>query len=210
MGDLANILYKQFFLRDLLGKIVPGGLVALSLYSVLPEAARNALVVPNGSSWYVGLIWFALLLVLGLGLQIIAEWLGFHSAHPRPLTICFFRSAKGERARDLFRSRQADFQKTATEAQKEQRERYVYLKEGSGNVAFGLLFLAAIYHSHWELLVAILAVALILWYTHIVHRSRQAYYEMKVLNLLADSSVGTKPPGAYTQEQISKFIGKEL
>lgn len=31
MGDLANVLYKQFFLRYLLGKIVPGTLVLLAM-----------------------------------------------------------------------------------------------------------------------------------------------------------------------------------
>jgi hypothetical protein len=210
MGDLANVLYKQFFLRDLLGKVVPGTMVLLALYSIIPQEARNALALPDGSSWYMGLIWFAFSLVLGLGLQVVAEGLGFHSAHPRPLTICFRRYEKGEKVRDLFRSRQAQFQKTATESQKEQRERYVYLKEGSGNVAFGLLFLAAAHLHNRQLLVTILIVALVLWYTHIVHRPRQAYYEIKVLDLLPDPSGVGDPHGKYSSDEIAKFIGKEL
>lgn len=105
MGDFANILYKQFFLRDLLGKIVPGSLALFALYLLLPQEARDAIVAPGDFSWYFEVILFALSLVFGLGLQIVAEWLGFHSAHPRPLTILFLRTSRGAKARDLFRSR---------------------------------------------------------------------------------------------------------
>ena len=196
MGDFVNVLYKEFFLRDILGKIVPGTLVLISLFLFDPQEGLKGLVGSILPYWSMKWIWLISSYFLGLGLQVLGELLGLLSAHPRPFRIFFYITEKGKKARESFRFRQVKFQEFTNKYQKEQRERYVYLKEGSGNVAFGLLLLAGAYvyktcileiHPLNCILVGtILSVAIVLGFAHCVHRSRQAYYEKKVLGSLGD------------------------
>jgi hypothetical protein len=136
--EFANILYKNFFLRDLLGKIVPGAIAFLALYSIIPKDAVSIVSIPHTFDWLLGLVLFVSFMLFGTCVQTIGELLGLHSAHPRPL-VAFLRNEKGVTARDLFRGRMARFAKEANDTEKEQRERYIYLKEGTGNFALALL-----------------------------------------------------------------------
>jgi hypothetical protein len=96
----------------------------------------------------------------------VGEVLGLHSAHPRSLSI--LRTNQGQEARRLFRARQALFQKRAEESQKKQRERYVCLKEGSGNLSLSLFMLAAAVYEHRSVAITLTAIAAVLYYTHLV------------------------------------------
>lgn len=207
MGDFAKILYEGFFLRDLLGKIAPGGIVMMALFLTVPDVLKQALSVPDGIGWFFGLVLFAASLLLGLALQILGEFLGLLSAHPRPLW--FRRTERGQEARRLFRARDALFPKKAEKSQKGVRERYVYLKEGSGNLAFAFFMLAGALYGHPLAAIILAIIAAVLYYTHVVHRTRQAYYEMNVLGLLPDAPTS---PGIekYTVEEIERYIGRDL
>jgi hypothetical protein len=37
MSDYAKLLYEAFFMRDLIGKIVPGYILSLSIYNFLND-----------------------------------------------------------------------------------------------------------------------------------------------------------------------------
>jgi hypothetical protein len=88
-----------------------------------------------------------------------------------------------------------------------QRERFVALKEGSGNVAFAL-FLSSHsfinkFRDNYLLILLLIILSSILYWSHIVHRSRQAYYEIDLLGL-------TNSDKNYQGKNLKKYIGKRL
>jgi len=209
MAEFANILYKQFFLRDLLGKIVPGAIVFLALYSIIPKETVSVVSMPDSLDWLLGLVLFASFMLFGICVQTIGELSGLHSAHPRPL-IAFLQNEKGVKARNLFRERQARFGKEANDSQKEQRERYVYLKEGTGNFALALFISAFAVWGQWQLMILMVLISVLAYFTHMMSRSRQGYYEMKVLGLMPKAGEKNEQETRYIQEDIDKYIGREL
>lgn len=132
MADLFQAFYTQFILRDLLGKVAPGALLllAVSLTEIsfstaiehISEASREVWVVTTVVAW-----------VVGLSLQGFGEILGLVKYH-----------MKLEDTTNWQRM-QADFHAKATPSQEKHNERFVVIKEASGNaaVAIGLSIVIA-------------------------------------------------------------------
>jgi len=188
MADFAKILYEKFLMRDVLGKVAPGGIVVLILLQAIgyPLSVLSTLKLPeSGLAYFIVLPLFYL---IGVALQIIAELLGLHSASPRPRYV-FFRPATGNWAKlnEDFDARLAIIKSAPTDkwidGAKEQRERFVYLKEGSGNMAIALLIAAVILLVKIQgyLFLICFTISIILYKSHIMHAERQAKYEINTL-----------------------------
>lgn len=78
MGDLAKILYQQFFLRDVLGKVAPGSVVIFALQRLF-EINLLALI-PTGKvegPWLLVLYVVAIPVcyIVDSGCRLAAKWL---------------------------------------------------------------------------------------------------------------------------------------
>ena len=209
MNDFAKTIYEKFFMRDLVGKIVPGAIIFFTAYTIIPKPLFIAFSFPKYLNWLVGVILIASFLIIGLCVQMFGELLGLHSAHPKPLRVLFRKTKKGKKARELFDDRNEKIdQPKISDYAKDRRERFVVLKEGSGNnaVALFISFLAFItkfsFKTNWQFYIIILILSILCYWSHVVHRSRQAYYEIKVLKL--------KDHEDYNKESIKKYIGSKL
>jgi hypothetical protein len=191
ISDLAKVVYDDFFRRDVLGKLGPGLLAALPLALVAGFDKDRMTVLPSFPEWLFWVAAIPLVYSLGVALQITGELIGLLSPSPRPRQILFFRPRGNWAAvNDDFDDRvalisNASSQQLSDGAQK-QRERYVVLKEASGNWSLALMVVAvylAIYVSptpKGAIAVCLLA-ALALWASHIVHARRQAIFEINTL-----------------------------
>ena len=92
MDDFAKILYRKFFLRDVLGKIAPG-LIATTAFlyfvGITPETVVPKLVPNDNWRWLFFIAAVPIFHSIGLGLQIAGEWTGAHSYSPRPHHLLF-------------------------------------------------------------------------------------------------------------------------
>ena len=125
---------------------------------------------------------------LGVALQILAEFIGLHSASPRPRWVLFYPTwgAWQKANSDLDERTALIGSATWTESARQQRERFVYLKEASGNFAAASLVAAALaLYSGAGLLsgnvLVLLVIATSLFLSHLVHAVRQARFEIKTL-----------------------------
>ncbi|MBC8527387.1 MAG: hypothetical protein H8D22_11150 [Candidatus Cloacimonetes bacterium] len=210
MNGFAKTLYEKFFMRDLVGKIVPGAIIFLTAYTIIINSSDIIVFsFPKYLNLLVGVILFASFLILGLCVQMFGELLGLHSAHPRPLRILFFKTKLGKKSRELFDDRNEKIeQEKISDYAKDRRERFVVLKEGSGNTAVALFisFLVFItkfsFKTNWRFYIIILILSILCYWAHVVHRTRQAYYEIKVLKLKGHKD--------YDEESIEKYIGRKL
>ncbi len=182
--EWVKYLYNKFIMRDLVGKMVPG---VIELYALIHLAGvQNNLHVAKWP-WPAYVLVAAAAVVTALAFQTLAEWVGIHSASPTPRRIIFFRSPESWQQIDTdFRSRlsvitQATEQQWSKEAAA-QRERLVYLKEGSGNLGIAVLLVIPVleYQFGWGP-VLLFAFSILLVGTHFVHAKRQAEHELHSL-----------------------------
>lgn len=187
MSDFAKVLYEKFFMRDYMGKLGPGAVVLVMVGYMLHGEGLDISRVPTALLWVPGLP-FAYL--IGLGVQILSELLGLHSASPAPRYILFIEtkfSANTELdERMALIGKATDTQWTVNA--KEQRERFVVLKEASGNMSMAVLIglvLAwsglgganiSVFHK-----VAGIVIVGVLYLSHRMNAIRQANYETNVL-----------------------------
>ena len=210
MNDFAKTIYEKFFMRDLVGKIVPGAIIFFTAYTIILKPLDLQFSFPEYLNWLVGVILFASFLIIGLCVQMFGELLGLHSTHPKPLQIFFIRTKHGKKARELFDDRREKIQHSSniTDSSKDQREHFVVLKEGSGNTAVALFISFLVFNTkfsfktNWQFYLIILILSILRYWSHLVHRSRQAYHEIKVLKL--------KGRNNYDEESIEKYIGRKL
>src|SRR5215472_6074750 len=139
MESLAAIfkdLYTSFLLRDLAGKIVPGSLLILaftSLFVPLQQVIHTArgkvtitlIVLVAGSAW-----------TIMLGLQSVSEAMNIWRYYPAV-------DDKGSPLLEIRVQRIVQcFLKIAAEADRQQYERYVVIKEATGNLFMSFLLSA--------------------------------------------------------------------
>lgn len=190
LSDLAKVLYDDLFKRDLLGKIGPGSLALLAL-ALAMEVPKLLTSLPNGLQWLVVVASVALAFVMGVALQVVGELLGLHSASPRPSRLLLFKTGGSwQRANSAFewrlsliRNATADQWRSGSQMQ---RERFVVLKEASGNMGLALLvvvgcLLARDSMEHLAVLVSVAALAFFLVVSHYRHARRQENFEINVL-----------------------------
>lgn len=187
MIDFAKVLYEKFFMRDFIGKLGPGAVVLVMVGYILYGKDLDISRVPTALLWVAGLP-FAYL--IGLGVQILSELLGLHSASPAPRYILFCKtwfSANTELdERTSLIGTATDIQWTVNA--KEQRERFVVLKEASGNMSMALLIglvlawsrLGGANISKFHKVAGIVVVG-VLYLSHRISAIRQANYETNVL-----------------------------
>lgn len=187
MGDFAKILYEKFFMRDLLGKIGPGFVATFAVLVALDVDATT--IVSEKTLWLLWVVAIPTLYIAGLSLQILGEQLGLHSASPKPRYFLLFFSTTGNWAKAnedhdkrLVLTRNAPPYKWGDGA-KQQLERFIYLKEGSGNFALALLVvLLSLFFDPTDLSTAIIIVLVIvilaLFSSHVIHAKRQARFEI--------------------------------
>lgn len=219
MDALAKILYNDFFLRDVLGKITPGFLVFFTVLKVINHDFHPLKLLDGGTldRWVSLVGTVAVSYLVGLALQLGGKLLGVHSPSPYPNHLFFMRVEDNNFLKrridgtkllwiikvDLDKWAQAnrDFverlklKRVHADKLKEgvapQIERFVVLKEASGNLSLalfvaGLLWFVALRpEQSWkviifEVLVWLLAIAL-LYYSHLIHQRRQALFEIEVL-----------------------------
>jgi hypothetical protein len=183
-----NIFYQKFFLRDVVGKIAPGGIVVLALVQNL-ETVRTTGVT-------FGLVLVALFFLIGLALQVIGELLGLLSASPKPHHLLLLPVGWLQRLLPFF-TRWWQVNEDATErsvrlqcasSQQIAPEALAYweylaaLREGAGNLAIGLLaavLLAASENGQFGVL-ALLGFFVLLA-AHKLFAKRQARFEITIL-----------------------------
>lgn len=193
MNDFAKVLYEKFFMRDFLGKLGPGAIVAVLFWKALASNSSISELanIPGFILWVVGV---PLAYSLGLGLQILAEFIGIHSGSPAPRYILFFPTKFAANAdideRIALIGNADDSQWTDTN--RSQWERYVVLKEAAGNMGSALLVFLILFAT--GLLGSELVGGKVLWVfggvftaccfmSHWIHANRQANYEIRTLEL---------------------------
>lgn len=204
MTDLVKYLYEKFLMRDLLGKVVPGLLFIFCLSHALEIDPRLFLTKFPIPEWLYGLMIFGISILAGLGLQVIGETLLLVSAHPHPISI-LWQPRKGREARRLFRKRMSDFSKGQNEAQKEQRERYVYLIEGSGNLSLSFLSASITQLGNPKMAISFIGLFVLFLFVHKIHVSRQAHYEIAIIR-----GRGEKLKSDYSKRKIRIYVGEEI
>ena len=210
MDSLLKVLYEKFFMRDILGKVTPGFIIVLTLlyFFGFTDYISNPNVQPKGPFLFIlYIIAIPICYLFGLGLQISGEIIALHSPSPKPLSFfCVYRRKSWIKAFNEHRDRLAIINTKISEDNlradiKAQRERFLYLKEGSGNLALALLFVSIIMiikkpmspiilENRLSLIIILIICSLLLEITHYLHGSRQASFEIRALrnaNIISDN-----------------------
>ena len=122
--DIADALYSSFLARDFFGKVLPGGiLLAAMLKNIVinPIALSKLYKMP----FFVWLLVYGVCWIIGFAVQAVGEFFFIVRAFPYD-----------EKEID-FQKRKNDFNNAApSEMDKIQMERFVVIKEATGNIAF--------------------------------------------------------------------------
>ncbi|MBI3247157.1 MAG: hypothetical protein HYZ50_11700 [Deltaproteobacteria bacterium] len=199
MDTFARILYQKFFLRDVVGKVAPGGIVVAALLLSLDLGVVDLLSTPKVVRGLVAPVAFACCFLAGVGLQVAGELLGLLSASPKPHHVLFLPvgwlrrlppcahwwQLNEDSAERLVRIRCAAPGDVGTEAMAHW-EYLSALREGTGNLALALLVLVgrcvtAPEAAPAEVVVALLFSAWLLWSTQALFAKRQARFEIALL-----------------------------
>jgi hypothetical protein len=185
MDTFARILYQKFFLRDVVGKIAPGGVAVLAVVQNLERLQSGGVLFA-----FVALGVFFL---LGLALQVVGELIGLLSASPKPhhvlllpvgwlqrLPVCaHWWQVNEDSTERLTRLQCALPGQISTEALA-YWEYLAALREGAGNLALALLVAAMSFETGSIGMVALLLFFL-LWSSHKLFAKRQARFEITIL-----------------------------
>lgn len=167
-----------------------------SFFVAIFSASWDQVFLPSWPSLALGSeVILAFLLVpfayaIGLALQMAGEFLGIHSASPYPRYMLFIPTGGRWRRANLgFEVRLAAIRTAPAERWGEsanrQRERYVVLKELSGNFASATFLFSISTYITGQILapaVAIGILAVLLYLSHVVHARRQARFEIDSLS----------------------------
>ncbi len=190
MSDLTKVLYEKFFMRDLLGKVGPGFVAIVSILKVL-NVDVSTLMPGKETTWLLWVAALPIIYMVGVSLQILAELVGLHSASPKPRYV-LFKLSTGDwcKANDDFDLRLTKIRNATSDkwgdGAKEQRERFVYLKEGSGNfaVASFIVILTLLFDKpkeHFSEIIILIFLSIAMYASHIIHAKRQARFEIRTL-----------------------------
>lgn len=124
---VVEALYKNFLLRDLFAKIVPGSIVLVSV------AIQNPALAPltgaaSISSWPMILVGAGAAWIVGFAIQEIGESLQIIKHHPDR----YFQPFERYGLRNAFK-------RVAVEAEDQQVERYAIIKEATGNCSTAII-----------------------------------------------------------------------
>jgi hypothetical protein len=148
--DLIQGLYTNFVLRDLAGKIVPGSLLAFSFATLFypPKDIFNA--ISRKIPWHLLLIGFGFLWGMVLGLQSLAESVPIPIFGYFPnITITTIDQAPDFNFQVATKVMQS-FLAQANVEDKLQYERFVVIKEATGNLFIALVISVPFWlHSGW-------------------------------------------------------------
>jgi hypothetical protein len=148
--DLIQGLYTNFVLRDLAGKIVPGSFLAFSFATLFypPKEIFNA--VSRKIPWHLLLVGFGFLWGMVLGLQSLAESMpyGIFGYFP-DITIATKDHAPDFNFQVATKLMQAFLAQPSVE-DKLQYERFVVIKEATGNLFIAMLISVPFWlHAGW-------------------------------------------------------------
>jgi hypothetical protein len=218
MGDFVKVLYERFLMRDLLGKVGPGLITAFSIISALGIDLIGLLSAARKTMWLFWLAALPIFFIIGLAVQIVAELLGLHSASPRPRYYLIIFSSWGawrdvniDFDRRLALLRNAPSNALSSDAQA-QRERFVYLKEGSGNMAAALIvtlvcILVEKAPLSYDGILPVVLFCLALFASHFIHAKRQAIFEIRTLNKIQVSRNTKLLPDPEAGEMLNRIKG---
>lgn len=199
MNTFARILYQKFFLRDVVGKVAPGGIVIAALLLSLDLSVADLLSAPKVVRWLIAPVGFACCFLAGVGVQVAGELLGLLSASPKPhhmllLPVGWLRRLPScaqwwqineDSAERLVRIRCAAAEEVSTEALAHW-EYLSALREGTGNLALALLVVVGSCATASEavptgIVVTLLCFAWLLWAAQSLFAKRQARFEITLL-----------------------------
>ncbi len=197
MNTFARILYQQFFLRDVVGKVAPGGIVIAALLWSLDLSVADLLSAPKAGRGLVAPVGFACCFLAGVGLQVAGELLGLLSASPKPhhvllLPVGWLRrlppcaqwwQINEDSAERLVRIRCARPDEISTEGLAHW-EYLSALREGTGNLALALLAVVGsclTVFASMPALVTLLFCAWLFWAAQSLFAKRQARFEITLL-----------------------------
>jgi hypothetical protein len=220
MDTLARALYQKFFLRDVVGKIAPGGIVILALVQSL-----EALQVRGFAA---SLVLLALFFLIGLALQVIGELVGLLSASPKPHHVLFLPVGWLQRILPLFthwwqvnedaterlvRLQCASAHEIAPEALA-YWEYLAALREGAGNLSIGLFVASLLAASESGQFGALALLSFfVLLAAHKLFAKRQARFEITILAraglLSAEETITMGRTMGLREEQIPSVGSRE-
>ena len=177
-NDVADALYSSYLARDFFAKVIPGAIVILALISPIYTSsefdwARVEHIPTLAWLFAYGICWIA-----GFAVQALGEATGAVQAFPADET-----EEQGRERGVAFNASQL------TQRDKSQDERFVVIKEATGNVAVAICLAivvasAVLGFPEWRLylyvIVAMSGVVALYWF-QLVHRRRQREHELKVL-----------------------------
>jgi len=175
--EIADALYSSYLARDFFAKVVPGAIVI---------AAAVSPIYSSGSDWgkiehipmLAWLFAYGICWIVGFSVQAIGEASGVVRAFP------------GDEAEDQGRKRGVAFNAShLTQRDKAQHERFVVIKEATGNVAVAICLAGIVSASlhvvpEWRLFLYvtfIIVVVIALHWFQKVHQRRQRDHELNIL-----------------------------
>jgi len=190
-GKLADVVYRQVILRDLLGKTVPGLIALGGILNILPpDRELHSAVDTLLGNWWVAV---ALGYLLGLGIQVTGEFLGAFWRGPLPRYLLMFplggAAESAEQARQLRhvllsagRNREL-----LGPGVLETRNHLAAVKEITGTVAIACLIVLVCGFVHKSEQMEWMAAAgvgwIALWLAHFRYANEQAKFETLSLRL---------------------------
>jgi hypothetical protein len=142
-------LYTNFVLRDIAGKIVPGAFLAFSLTTLFYPPRQILELLTQRVPWHALLLAGGLLWVVVLGLQNLVERIPYAFAYFPDVSTATGGNEKAVNFQIATKVMQT-FLATADPADKLQYERFVVIKEATGNLFFALLLAAPLWaHYGW-------------------------------------------------------------
>lgn len=185
MDTFARLLYQKFFLRDVVGKIAPGGIAVLAAVQSLERLQVGGVLFT--------LVALGVFFLFGLALQVVGELIGLLSASPKPHHVLLVPVGWLQRApvfahwwqvnedatERLTRLQCAAPGQISAEAMASW-EYLAALRESAGNLALALLVTALSFETGSIGVVALL-LFFVLWSAHKLFAKRQARFEITIL-----------------------------
>lgn len=185
-------IYSRFILRDFFAKIVPGFTLLAALFACLtsPVAALNYL---KEMSFFGAVLTFGVSWIIGIAIQGFGEKWGLIRYFPK------------DQDNKKYLTDSVEFVKESSSREKQQRERFIVIKEACGNsylsIAISLLLLIVSFL--WSLrfcfakkvlpiFTGLLVIVGIIYYLrkmHFIHVSRESQYVNIVLHYQQQSNV---------------------
>jgi len=203
LEGLFEAFYSRFILRDVFGKIIPGAILLLSLYIafIRPDiCAVQAIGLLKSLSIATWVILGSISWVMAYGVQRIGELLKILHYYG-----CWIQNDKS------WFDKIVRFTEVASPAEKSNFERFVVIKETSGNVGMSFLLSAVILFIFWDhnknnigVLLALFLSGVILLSMHRIHVKKNTWWLESVLEFRGTPEKGLP----YRQQEKKSEKGK--